>query len=505
LEPDPVKILMATSEAVPLAKTGGLADVCGALPAELAKLGHEPVLILPAYRQALECGLKIEPTGVEFEVPIGTKSVQGAFLKTYLPDSQVPVYLVENAHYFDRSGLYQENGNGEDYRDNCERFVFFSRAVLEAIRKLDLTVDVIHANDWQTALVPAYLKLEYRGVPGYEQIGSLFTIHNMAYQGVFWHWDMLLTGIDWKYFNWQQMEFFGNLNLLKTGLIFADRLNTVSRRYAEEIQSAPLGCGLEGVLQSRRDVLSGIVNGVDYREWDPANDPHLAATYTAETVDVGKVACKAALQKEVGLPEMPRVPLVAFIGRLVGQKGIDLLTATIRDCVHTSDIQWVILGTGEPEYQNELSLLAERFPHRVATKLEFSTALAHRIEAGADMFVMPSRYEPCGLNQLYSLRYGTVPIVRATGGLVDTIVDTTEATLADGTATGFRFGDYSALALHEALSRAVATYGQPDVWRKIMLTGMQQDWSWAHSARQYVELYRATVNQVRRGNIASAV
>ena len=497
-----MKILMASSEAVPFAKTGGLADVCGALPVELEKLGMEPVLFLPAYRQALAAGLPIERTGVRFDVPIGSKTVSGTFLKSQLPGSQVPVYLVEHDHYYNRAGLYQENG--EDYRDNCERFVFFCRAVLEGIKAFDLQIDVVHANDWQTALLPAYLKLEYRGVPGYENIGSLFSIHNMAYQGVFWHWDMLLTGLDWKYFNWQQMEFFGNLNLLKTGLIFSDRLNTVSPRYAEEIQSGPLGCGLEGVLQARRDVLSGIVNGVDYREWNPATDKHLPANFTAETVGNGKAECKAALQQELGLPVSPSVPLIAFIGRLATQKGIDLLTATIRDWVQTQDVQWAILGTGEPQYQEQLAHLAERFPHRVATKLEFSNALAHRIEAGADMFVMPSRYEPCGLNQLYSLKYGAVPIVRATGGLVDTVTDATDATFAAGTATGFVFSDYSALALSEAVQRAVTAYSRPDVWHRIVQAGMTQDWGWANSAKQYVELYRATANQVRRGLAAGS-
>jgi starch synthase len=361
----------------------------------------------------------------------------------------------------------------------------------------------VHANDWQTALIPAYLKLEYRGVPGYEQIGTLFTIHNMAYQGVFWHWDMLLTGLDWKYFNWQQMEFFGNLNLLKTGLIFSDRLNTVSPRYAEEIQSAPLGCGLEGVLQARRDVLSGIVNGVDYREWDPATDKHLAANYTSTTFEIGKAECKAALQRELGLPVIPGTPLVAFVGRLATQKGIDLLTATIRDRVQTTEVQWVILGTGEPDYQDQLRHLAERFPQRVAVKLEFSGALAHKIEAGADMFMMPSRYEPCGLNQLYSLKYGTVPIVRATGGLVDTIVDASDAAIAEKRATGFRFSEYSELALNEALGRALSAYSQPELWKQLLRTGMTQDWSWAASARGYGELYRLTANSVRRG-LASA-
>jgi starch synthase len=497
-----VKILIATSEAVPFAKTGGLADVCGALPVQLEKLGHEPVVFLPAYRQVWSCGIPIEPTGVDFEIPIGNKSVRGSFLKSQLPNSTVPVYLVRQDDYYDRPGLYQEGDH--DYKDNCERFVFFNRAVMEAIRLLDLEVDVLHANDWQTGLLAAYLKTEYRGVPGYENIGALFTIHNMAYQGVFWHWDMLLTGLDWKYFNWQQMEFFGNLNLLKTGLVFADRLNTVSGRYAEEIQSAPLGCGLEGVLEHRRDVLSGIVNGADYREWDPANDRSLPVNYKPDDFQTGKAACKSALQTELRLPVNPKTPLVAFIGRLVDQKGIDLLAAAMRDWLRSHDGQWVILGTGDAAYQEQFAMLAERFPQKLATRLEFSNALAHRIEAGADMFVMPSRYEPCGLNQLYSLKYGTVPIVRATGGLVDTITNLDEHTLADGTANGFSFAEYSALALTDSLARAFNAYNQPEVWKRLVQNGMRQDWSWTASAKRYVELYGATINQVRRGLVNHA-
>jgi starch synthase len=496
-----VRILLVASEAVPFAKTGGLADVCGALPRELARAGHEPILILPAYRQVHAAGLPIEPTGVHFDVPIGSKLVSGSFLKSRLPDADVPVYFVEHDPYYHRAGLYQGD-DAQDYRDNCERFVFFCRAVLEAIHLLDLRVDVVHANDWQTGLVPAYLKVEYRGVPPYEGIGSLFTIHNMAYQGVFWHWDMLLTGLDWKYFNWQQMEFFGNLNLLKTGLVFADRINTVSPRYAEEIQAAPLGCGLEGVLQHRKSVLSGIVNGVDYSEWDPSVDRHLAAKYSFETLSAGKPACKAALLASLGLPELAGAPLVAFIGRLVDQKGVDLLLATVRDWLVSRDVQWVILGTGEASYEEQFGLLARRFPQKLAARFEFSNALAHQIEAGADLFVMPSRFEPCGLSQLYSLRYGTVSVVRATGGLVDTITDTNEHTLAAGTATGFAFSDYSPLALAEALDRACQAFRQPDVWQRIVRAGMGQDWSWTASARRYVELYRATANQVRRGLVA---
>ncbi len=490
-----MKILIATSEAVPFAKTGGLADVCGALPVELARLGHEPLVIMPAYRQIHSAGLAIERLPLRLDLPIGARTVSGALLKSHLPDSQVPIYFVEQNDYYDRPQLYGEEGR--DYRDNCERFVFFSRAVIEAARQLGLQLDVIHANDWQTGLVPAYLKIEQRGVPQFEHVASLFTIHNIAYQGSFWHWDMLLTGLDWKYFNWQQMEFFGNLNLLKTGLAFADRLNTVSPRYAEEIQSAPLGCGLEGLLQMRRGALSGIINGVDYREWDPQTDRFLPANFNRENVAQGKALCKAALQAELGLPAQPSTPLVALVGRLVDQKGVDLVAAVMREWVQHRDVQWVILGTGDNQYHELFTTLAQRYPQKVGIRLEFSNPLAHRIEAGADIFLMPSRYEPCGLNQLYSLKYGTVPVVRGTGGLADTITDATEETLAAGTATGFAFREYSGLALSETLQRACNLLARKPEWQRIVDAGMRQDWSWTQSARQYVRLYEQTLAQVR--------
>lgn len=489
-----MNILLATSEAVPFAKTGGLADVSAALPAALARLGHRPAVIMPAYARAKDCGQPIESTGLDISVQIGSKTVEGLLLKSRLPDSDVPVYLVEQDDYYNRDDLY--GIQGADFVDNCERFVFFCRAVLEAIRLLELKVDVLHANDWQTGLLPAYLKTEYRHAPAYERIATLFTIHNLAYQGTFWHWDMLLTGLDWKYFNWHQMEFYGKLNLMKTGLVFADALNTVSPRYAEEIQSPPLGCGLEGVLQQRRDVLSGIINGVDYAAWNPATDAHLPMKYDQAAVAEGKAACKAALQAELGLPLQPKTPLIAFIGRLVDQKGLDLVSGAMQDLLRSIDAQWVILGTGEPKYHQLLMSLAERNPNRLVVRLSFSESLAHRIEAGADLFLMPSRYEPCGLNQLYSLKYGTIPVVRATGGLVDTIVDATRETLAGGSATGFSFREYEVLALTETLRRAIEAYGQPAIWSKLIAAGMRQDWSWDRSAQQYVELYQKTAARV---------
>jgi len=488
---------MATSEAVPFAKTGGLADVCGALPIELARQGHWAGVILPAYRQTRYCGLPIEPLGIEFIVPIGSKTVPGHLLRSRLPGSDVPVYLVQQDAYYDRLELYRQDG--EDYADNCERFVFFSRGVLEAIRLLELDLDVIHANDWQTGLVPAYLKIEYRALPRYQRIATLFTVHNIGYQGNFWHWDMLLTGLDWKYFNWHQMEFFGHLNLLKTGLVFSDSISTVSPRYAEEIQTPAFGRGLEGVLQHRRDVLSGILNGIDDRVWDPATDKHLAARYSVESAAQGKSACKAALQRELRLEERPTAPLIGAIGRLDEQKGFDLVAKAVEEWGESTDAQWVILGKGEPEYHDLFEDLARRFPKKVAVRLEFSDPLAHRIEAGSDIFLMPSRYEPCGLNQMYSLRYGTVPVVRQTGGLADTIVDATEAALAAGTANGFSFVEDSPAALSETLRRAVDAFRRPEVWNRLIATGMRQDWSWATSAKRYEALYQETAARAGRG------
>ena len=489
-----VNILLATSEAVPFAKTGGLADVCGALPIEVERLGHQVAVILPAYRQARYCGLPIERLGIDFIIPIGSKMVTGHLLRSTLPGGRVPVYLVEQDQYYDRDELYSVDG--KDYIDNCERFVFFSRAVLEAMRLLDLQVDVLHVNDWQTGLIPAYLKIEYHSVPRYRRVASLLTVHNISYQGKFWHWDMLLTGLDWKYFNWHQMEFHGSLNLLKTGMVFADSINTVSPRYAQEIQSSPLGCGLEGVLQQRRGVLSGILNGIDPHEWDPAVDPHLPTNYNAESVSEGKAVCKETLRQEMGLPAEPAVPLVGMVGRLIDQKGLDLVAEVMQRWVQTSDLQWAVLGTGQPKYHKFLETLAERFPQRVAVRLKFANPLAHRIEAGADLFLMPSRFEPCGLNQMYSLRYGTVPVVRATGGLADTITGY-DPLVPNPAANGFVFQEYSALALSEILRQACDAYRRPEVWRQLMNVGMSQDWTWARSAKQYIELYQKTVE---RGN-----
>jgi starch synthase len=483
-----LRILFATTEAVPFCKTGGLGDVCGSLPLELANLGHQPVLVLPAFRQALNCGRPIEPSGVRFEVPIGRKIVSGTFLRSTLPGDKIPVYLVHQPQYYDRPELYRENGH--DYKDNCERFVFFCRAALEAIRLLDLRTEIVHCHDWTSGLVPAYLKTELCGIPPYDALRSIITIHNIAYQGNFWHWDMELTGIDWKYFNWRQMEFFGNLSFLKSGLAFADAITTVSPRYAEEIQRSPLGSGLEGILQHRHADLFGIMNGVDYREWNPETDRSLGGrNYGVKNFAQGKAANKAALQRELGLPQIADQPLIAMIGRLADQKGYDLVAKLIPQWVPNSPAQWVILGTGEPHYHQLFTDLAKQFPDKLAVRLTFSDDLAHRIEAGADIFLMPSRYEPCGLNQLYSLKYGTVPVVHATGGLADSITNANDATLEDDTANGFSFETYTTAALADALERACKAFTDKSVWEQLVRTGMRQDWSWNHSAHEYDSVY----------------
>ena len=487
-----MKVLIVSSEVVPFAKTGGLADVCGALPRCLADLGHEVIVFMPGYSCIYQDQFSFEPTGIDLNIPIGSSLIDGQLAKSVLPDSQIPVFAVENRDYFGRDHLYGESGEG--YADNCERYVFFCRAVLEAVRLMDWKPDVVHANDWQTGLIPALLRTEFAGTPFYENIASLLTIHNLAYQGSFWHWDMLLTGLDWKYFNWKQMEFFGRLNLLKTGIVFADAISTVSPTYAVEIQAEEHGCGLDGVLRFRSDVLSGILNGIDTKEWNPATDKHLVVNYDSNSWQDGKPACKAALQQDRGLPVEPKTPLIGIVGRLASQKGWSLILPVMERWLAESDAQWVVLGTGQPEYHQALSQLADQYPNKLSVELGFSNALAHQIESGSDMFLMPSEYEPCGLNQMYSLAYGTLPIVRATGGLADTVVHASEETISNATANGFKFDDFSIDALAEALTSALTTYQSfPGAWNQMVDTGMQQDWSWTTSAKRYSRLYEQTV------------
>jgi starch synthase len=505
-----LKLLLAASEVVGFAKTGGLADVAGSLPRALARRGHDCAVILPLYRCVRTGRVPLQPTNLHFTLPIGGRTVSGSLWRATLPGSTVAVYLVEQPEYYERDdpregrGFYQftlPNGQKRDYPDNCERFVFFSRAVLEALRLLDDWPEVIHANDWQTGLVPVYLREEYsrHNTPDlrnrYNRIRTLFTIHNLAYQGLFWHWDMLLTGLDGRLFNYHQLEFHGQLNLLKAGIVFADALSTVSPTYAREIQTPYYGVGLQGVLSARRQVLYGIVNGVDYDVWNPATDPHLPAHYTLETVQEGKAPCKAALQKRFLLAEKPGTPLLGVVARLVEQKGIELI-GQAADRLLRQELQLVVLGDGELNYQHMLMELSNRFPGQVGLYFGFDEPLAHQIEAGADLFLMPSLYEPSGLNQLYSMRYGTPPVVRATGGLADTVVDCTPETLAADTTTGFSFVPALPDALLETVQRALSIYrNQPETWLRVVRCGMRQDWSWDRSAAEYEAVYRRITEQ----------
>jgi starch synthase len=492
-----MRIVLASSEAVPFSKTGGLADVAASLAKALDRAGHEVWLITPYYPRLYsgpaDDEADIEPTGETLSIPIGSKRVSGTLLRSALDRSGVHVLLIDQRAYYDRPSLYGESG--KDYKDNCERFVFFSRAILETARVLGLRPDVLHLNDWQTGLAAALLATECRQSHEWEQTASVFTIHNIAFQGEFWHWDMSLTGMDWKYFNWRQMEFFSHLNLLKTGIVFADMITTVSPSYAKEIQTPEFGAGLDGVLAARRDSLAGILNGVDTDVWNPRTDVHLVRNYATNDVEDGKAACKAFLQKRVGLPVRRDVPLLAMISRMTEQKGLDLV-AESAERILKRDLQLVFLGSGEQKHEQWLSDLAARHPQKVAVKIGFDEPLAHQIEAGADAFLMPSRFEPCGLNQMYSLMYGTTPIVRRIGGLADTVVDASDENLAAGTADGFAFDDYASDSFCRQIDRAVEMFRDKRRWAKLVRTGMQKDFSWGRSAAEYMQVYRKALSKL---------
>ncbi len=471
-------------EAVPFAKTGGLADVAGALPRPMAEAGHSVSLFLPFYKAAQKTAADARDTGLRVSVPLGDETVSGEIWRSTLPGAQVSVYLVKQDELFWRDGLY---GDGtRDHPDNARRFIFLSRAVLEALPELDRGVDVVHCHDWQSALVPVYLRTLYAGrLP---RAKTVLTIHNLAYQGTFWHWDMKLTGLPWDLFNWRQLEFFGKLNFLKGGLVFADALTTVSPRYAQEIQTPEFGCGLEDTLAQAHDRLTGILNGIDGDIWNPETDPLLPARYRLSDLS-GKRDCKRHLQRKLGLATRD-VPLLAMITRLVDQKGLDLLIPILPTLLEEG-VELVILGTGDEAYHRILAEASRRHAGRMSVTLGFDNRLAHEIEAGADLFLMPSRFEPCGLNQMYSLRYGTVPVVRETGGLADSVVDCSDSTLRDGTGTGVSFRPYTAEAFLGAIRRALDALRSPDVWDRLVRNGMQKDFGWEASARRYLQLFES--------------
>ena len=482
-----MKILFASPEAVPFAKTGGLADVAGALPKVLAKMGHEVHLILPKYRGIDEKRFPAFPSGMVLKIPISQKVVTGEVYALDLAP-RLRVLLVRQDTYYDRDQLYGTPTG--DFEDNAERFTFFSRAVVETA--LELTPDIIHCNDWQTGLIPVYLKSLYRWSPALARAASVFTIHNIGYQGLFWHYDLHLTNLGWELFTPRALEYYGKLNLLKGGIVFADAVTTVSRKYMEEIQTPEFGKGLDGVLRDRKKDLYGILNGVDYEEWSPGKDAFIKEKYDASDLE-RKKACKADLQRECYLEEDPNVPLLGIISRLTDQKGFDILAPIMEDLMGLG-LQFVLLGTGEEEYNLLFQKIGQKYPRQAGIRIAFDNVLAHKIEAGADMFLMPSHYEPCGLNQIYSLRYGTIPVVRATGGLDDTIDDFNPMT-EEG--TGFKFLDYTPPCLLEAIQRAVQVFRNRPVWEKLMVRAMAQDFSWGQSAQEYVKMYEKILTQKR--------
>jgi starch synthase len=485
-----MKVLIVSSEAVPFAKTGGLADVCGALPRALRRIGIEADIALPLYGSIDPDRYGLAPAGPEFPVPLAHHLEPGSVEEATV-GGDLHAYFVRNDRYFHREFLYGTKDG--DYVDNCERFTFFCRALMEWIRRTGRRYDVIHCNDWQAALIPAYIKTLYAGEPAFRGTGSLFTVHNLGYQGIFWNHDLPLTGLGWELFTPQGVEFYGKLNVLKAGLVFADLLSTVSPTYAREVQTAEYGYGLEGVLHERREALVGILNGVDYDEWNPQTDRFIAAPYSADDLS-GKRVCRAELLREFGWADDVAEPVAGFVGRLNAQKGVDLIEQA-GDWIAGAPMRLVVLGAGERRYEDSLTALAARFPGRISVRLGYDNRLAHLIEAGSDLYLMPSRYEPCGLNQIYSLRYGAIPVVRSTGGLADTVVDA-DANPAEG--TGFAFPGYEAGELTGAIGRALDAFRDPARREAIVRRGMTRDFSWDASARDYARLYERVASMAAR-------
>ncbi len=484
-----MKILILSSEAVPFAKTGGLADVAGSLPAALKRLGLDVHLCLPHYRISLEKNHPTRPLLDDLDIPLGGVMLRANVLKARNED-EIPVYLIDREDMYDRPNLY---GNKKgDYYDNLERFTFFAHCTLEMIQHLDLIPDIIHCHDWQAGLVPALLKGPYKKSPYFSNTATVFTIHNLGYQGIFPATKFPVTGLNVAdFFNPDGVEFWGNISLLKAGIVYADAVTTVSPTYSQEIQTPEYGMGMEGILQNRRGSLYGILNGVDYNEWNPTRDMHIAANYSWKRV-VGKKQCKESLIHEMSLdPSLTNKPLLGMISRLDAQKGLDILV-TILDKILALDMGLVILGSGDEKIQVAIQQAADRHSGKVGIYIGFNESLAHRIMAGVDIFLIPSRYEPCGLTQMYALKYGTVPVVRATGGLNDTI---TAFHTKTGEGNGFRFGPYDAKAFFTAIEQAVELYKDQQAWKKIQANGMQEDFTWDRSAAAYVEVYRSVLKK----------
>ncbi|OGF50263.1 MAG: starch synthase [Candidatus Firestonebacteria bacterium GWA2_43_8] len=474
-EKEKLNILFVASEAVPFAKTGGLADVASSLPKALAKLGCTVKVIIPRYSKIDEIKYDLK---FVCDLPNG-----GAIKKSKLRGSPVEFYFVEYDHYFGRSSLYSENGY--DYIDNAERFIYFSKSVLEFARFSGFKPDIIHCNDWQTALIPVYMDT-LRSDPYFKDTATILTVHNMAYQGIFNKQTMYATGLPWNYFTRDRLEYWDQLNFMKGGLVFADIINTVSETYAKEIQSSyDFGWGLEGVLRNRKEDLYGILNGIDSKEWNPETDKYLLKKYGQLSIGK-KLDNKKLLAEKCGLPFKPGTPMLGIVSRFADQKGFDILGPAM-DMLMKNDVQLVIQGIGDQRYNDMFSAFQSKYPDKLAVVFKFDERIAHLIYAGSDMFMMPSRFEPCGLSQLISFKYGTVPVVRDTGGLSDSVSNFEPK---NGKGTGFVFKDYSPWAMLDAINRAILVYKNKNIWAKLIIKDMGLDFSWDISAKKYIELYK---------------
>ncbi len=480
-----LSLIFTSSEAAPFSKTGGLGDVSGALPAALQELGSNVTLILPLYRETLLKGTDVEPVGLDVVVPLGRRMIRASVFKARA--SAVKTLFIACDEFFDRTFLY--GPRERDYFDNLERFTLFSRALLEAICAMGLRPDVVHANDWQTGLVPLYINNIYRGDPALRDTATLFTIHNSAFQGLFPAGDYNLLGLSHRLFTPSGIEFWGKISLLKAGLVSSNIVSTVSPGYCREIKTARYGHGLEGLYKERKQDLFGVINGVDYSEWDPSADSLIPAVYSASNMG-GKEVCRKALLGAFGLKAGEGTPVVGMVTRLTGQKGIDLVVRAMPELMKL-DMTLVMVGMGDKKIEVRLRRECSKYEGRVGLKIAFDNALAHLIEAGSDIFLMPSRFEPCGLNQIYSQRYGTIPVVRATGGLDDTVRDFH----SEKEPTGFKFKRYSASALTRAVATAVKAFKDKQAWSELQKNAMNEDFSWSRSAKRYLELYELAMKK----------
>ncbi len=477
-----MKILLASSEVHPYSKTGGLADMTSALARALARAGHQVGVVTPLYAEVRGNFPQLTRTDIPLQLQVGSQQIQGEVF-TLAPCEGLTIYFIGQPNYFERGGLYQENG--ADYADNAERFIFLSKAVAHLATALPWKPDVVHLNDWQVALVPLLLKhrQKYGGLQ--HPPATCLTIHNLAYQGVFPASKYGLTNLPAEYFSPAGVEYYGQMSCLKSGIVFADALTTVSPRYAREILTPEFGCGLDGLLRHRQNMLVGILNGVDYEEWDPEQDPYLRAPYSEARFE-NKLANKLALQKEFNLPVNATIPLFGNIGRMVHQKGVDLLLSAL-EMTLASGFQFVLLGTGDANFQSAFQDLGRRYPSQVSVRIGFDQGLSHRIEAGADFFLMPSRFEPCGLNQLYGLRYAAIPIVRAVGGLDDTVQDFTKDPVHG---TGFKFEEASPVALAGSIRRALEVFARSEDFLRLRQNAMRADYSWDRMGEEYLAVYQ---------------